>query len=133
MQTIVQGAEKDVTTPPPPPAATSSEAGRAFGVRTLWIAVVLALLVGAYAWYDVRRATQELRGDVAKRLVNVDAAVAQGRARDSDLANELRDAQAKLALLDARVAEFQSQQAALEALYRDLAPSRDELALSEVE
>jgi uroporphyrin-III C-methyltransferase len=45
----------------------------------------------------------------------------------------LRDAQAKLALLDARVAEFQSQQAALEALYRDLAPSRDELALSEVE
>jgi uroporphyrin-3 C-methyltransferase len=45
----------------------------------------------------------------------------------------LRDAQAKLALLDARVSEFQSQQASLEALYRDLAPSRDELALSEVE
>jgi uroporphyrin-3 C-methyltransferase len=31
------------------------------------------------------------------------------------------------------VSEFQSQQAALEALYRDLAPSRDELSLSEVE
>lgn len=133
MQTTVQGAEKDVTAPLPPPAVTSSEAARAFGVRTLWIAVVLALLVGGYAWYDLRRTTQELRADVAKRLVNVDAAAAQARARDSDLANELRDAQAKLALLDARVAEFQSQQAALEALYRDLAPSRDELALSEVE
>ena len=45
----------------------------------------------------------------------------------------LRDAQAKLALLEARVTESQSQQAALEALYRELAPSRDELALSEVE
>ena len=133
MQTTVQGAEKDVTAPPPPAAVASSEAARAFGVRTLWIAVVLALLVGGYAWYDLRRTTQELRADVAKRLVNVDAAIAQVRARDSDLANELRDAQAKLALLDARVAEFQSQQAALEALYRDLAPSRDELALSEVE
>ena len=45
----------------------------------------------------------------------------------------MRDAQAKLALLEARVAEFQSQQASLEALYRELAPSRDELALAEVE
>ena len=61
------------------------------------------------------------------------SAIAQSRARESDLANELRDAQAKLALLEARVSEFQSQQASLEALYRELAPSRDELALSEVE
>ena len=36
-------------------------------------------------------------------------------------------------LLEARIAESQSQQAALEALYRDLAPSRDEIALSEIE
>ena len=60
-------------------------------------------------------------------------ATALARARESDLANELRDAQAKLALLETRLAESQSQQAALEALYRELAPSRDELALSEVE
>ncbi|MGE5170534.1 MAG: uroporphyrinogen-III C-methyltransferase [Rudaea sp.] len=132
MQTTAQGADKDVTAPPPP-AARSGDAARAFGVRTLWIVVVLALLAGAYAWYGLSRATQELRGDVARRLVDVDAAVAQARTRESDLANAVRDAQAKLALLDARVAEFHSQQAALEALYRDLAPSRDELALSEVE
>jgi uroporphyrin-3 C-methyltransferase len=59
--------------------------------------------------------------------------VAQAKARESDLANELREAQAKLALLEARLAESQSQQASLEALYRELAPSRDELALNEVE
>jgi uroporphyrin-3 C-methyltransferase len=45
----------------------------------------------------------------------------------------LREAQAKLALLEARLSESQSQQASLEALYRELAPSRDELALNEVE
>jgi uroporphyrin-3 C-methyltransferase len=45
----------------------------------------------------------------------------------------LRDAQAKLALLEARLSESQSQQDSLEALYRELAPSRDELALNEVE
>ena len=49
------------------------------------------------------------------------------------LATELRDAQAKIALLEARLAESQAQQAALEALYRDLAPSRDEIALTEIE
>ena len=57
----------------------------------------------------------------------------RAKARESDLANELRDAQAKVALLEARLAESQSQQAALETLYRELAPSRDELALTEVE
>jgi uroporphyrin-3 C-methyltransferase len=99
----------------------------------LWILVLLAIAAGVYAWYTQSRDTQVLRGDIAQRLTAADAQVAQARARESDLANELRDAQAKLALLEARVAEFQSQQAALEALYRDLAPSRDELALSEVE
>ena len=55
------------------------------------------------------------------------------RRATSTLAAELRDAQAKLALLETRLAESQTQQAALEALYRDLAPSRDEIALTEVE
>jgi uroporphyrin-3 C-methyltransferase len=36
-------------------------------------------------------------------------------------------------LLESRLAESQTQQAALEALYRELAPSRDEWALTEVE
>src|SRR5207302_1575701 len=44
-----------------------------------------------------------------------------------------RDAQAKIALLENRLAESQTQQAALDALYRELAPSRDEWALTEVE
>jgi uroporphyrin-3 C-methyltransferase len=45
----------------------------------------------------------------------------------------LREAQAKLTLLESRLAESQNQQAALEALYRELAPSRDEWALTEIE
>lgn len=102
-------------------------------LRAVWIVVVLAILAAAYAWYTQNRDTQALRAEVAQRLTTADAQAAQARVRESDLANELRDAQAKLALLEVRVAEFQSQQAALEALYRDLAPSRDELALSEVE
>lgn len=131
MATTVSNGDDDVAAPRAAPPSGGPR--MAFGLRALWTIVVLAIVAGLYAWYDQRQITQALRGDVAQRLSTADAAAAQSRERDSDLANELRDAQAKLALLEARVAEFQSQQAALEALYRDLAPSRDELALSEVE
>ena len=97
------------------------------------LVVVALAAAGAFAWQDARRASDALKLDVAQRLAAADAALAQSRAKDADLGNELRDAQAKIALLEARIAESQSQQAALETLYRDLAPSRDELALNEVE
>jgi uroporphyrin-3 C-methyltransferase len=96
------------------------------------VALILAVL-GVVAWIDARREGQALRSEVAQRLTNTDAALAQAKTTQSDLANALRDAQAKIALLEARLAESQSQQAALETLYRELAPSRDELALTEVE
>ncbi|MFO1317456.1 MAG: uroporphyrinogen-III C-methyltransferase [Burkholderiales bacterium] len=98
----------------------------------LALAGVLAVAVAA-AWLDARDGQRTLRTDVAKRLGDADAALAQAKSRESDLANDLRDAQAKLALLETRLSESQAQQASLEALYRELAPSRDELALNEIE
>lgn len=100
-----------------------------------WIAVIalLAVIVGAAGWLDGRRTERDLRNEVAERLTAVEATTqATGKAQ-TDLATEMRDAQARTTLLEARIAESQAQQAALEALYRDLAPSRDEIALSEIE
>ena len=116
-----------------PPAAPATPGAR--GVRPWVFALVVLALVaaGVVGWQDARRRSDALRLDVAQRLTVADAALAQSRAKDADLGNELRDAQAKIALLEARIAESQSQQAALDTLYRDLAPSRDELALNEVE
>jgi uroporphyrin-3 C-methyltransferase len=130
MQTTLPDSQRDGSAAQ---TAAPSRAASAMSARALWFVVIVALLAGAYAWFVARRDTEALRVDVAQRLTTVDASAAQARARAADIANELRDAQAKLALLEARVGEFQSQQASLEALYRELAPSRDELALSEVE
>jgi uroporphyrin-3 C-methyltransferase len=93
------------------------------------LAVVAALAV----WLDARRTQQQLRTEVAQRLAGVESSTQSAAKAQTQLATDLRDAQAKVALLEARVAESQAQQAALEALYRDLAPSRDEIALSEIE
>jgi uroporphyrin-3 C-methyltransferase len=94
---------------------------------------VLAVAAAVAVWFDGMRTQQALRIEVAQRLSGVEAATqATGRAQ-TQLATDLRDAQGKIALLEARLAESQAQQAALEALYRDLAPSRDEIAISEIE
>ena len=122
----------------PPPVAQPSPgvAVTQSSLASRWLVLGIAaalLVVVVLAWLDARRDGQTLRSDVAQRLATSDAAVAQLRSQQSDLANSLRDAQAKIALLEARLAESQSQQAALETLYRELAPSRDELALTEAE
>lgn len=101
--------------------------------RGLALALAALLGVGAYAWYDLRRASDRLAVDAAQRLTAVEGTATTIKAREDQMAGELREALAKIALLEARISESQSQQAALEALYRDLAPSRDDLALNEVE
>jgi uroporphyrin-3 C-methyltransferase len=117
----------------PPPA--TGHAGARTGVTRRMFAVVAACLAVAVAvvWLDARRGSEVLRTEVAQRLDAIEAAgTAVGRAQEQ-FATDLRDVQAKATLLEGRLAESQTQQAALEALYRDLAPSRDEIALAEVE
>ncbi len=113
--------------PLPGPLAHPVSRGALLGLAALLAAAV------ALSWLTLRESQREMRTEVARRLTDADAALAQSKAREAALANDLRDAQAKLALLEARLAESQTQQASLEALYRELAPSRDEVALNEVE
>jgi len=121
------------------PLASASEphsAPRPAAAASRWLVAAIAVVLaaaGLLGWLDARRDANALRTDLAQRLASTDAALALAKSREADLSNDLRDAQAKLALLETRVGESQSQQAALETLYRDLAPSRDELAFTEIE
>ena len=129
--------------PPPPVAAGARPAddraawrtAKPGGVSRILVAGIAALAVAAAlaVWLDGRRTQQSLRTEVAQRLAGVETSTQAAGKAQTQLATDLRDAQAKITLLEARIAESQAQQAALEALYRDLAPSRDEIALSEIE
>jgi uroporphyrin-3 C-methyltransferase len=96
------------------------------------LAVLLAGVLAAVA-IGLRNDQHDLKLEVGQRLAQAEAAAAEARTRNAELANELREAQAKVALLETRVSESQTQQASLEALYRELAPSRDEVEMNEVE
>ncbi len=117
------------------PASGPASAARSDGLpqRLLWMVAVLLAVGLLLIWLDSRRAQQALRTEVAERLAAIESNTQTNTKTQAQLANDLRDAQAKLALLEARLQESQAQQAALEALYRDLAPSRDEIALTEIE
>jgi uroporphyrin-3 C-methyltransferase len=102
--------------------------------RSVVLAIVVVLLVAiAAVWLDARHDSRVLRTDIAQRLAAIESSATASKAAQTQLASDVRDAQAKLTLLETRLAESQAQQGALEALYRDLAPSRDEIALTEIE
>ena len=127
-------------TPPPDAPDANSVRGTSrherwpFSPGAMLVAVaVLALIAALVVWVDGRRTQQALRAEVAQRLGAIESQLQGAGKTQTQFATELRDASAKIALLEARVAESQTQQAALEALYRDLSPSRDEIALTEIE
>jgi uroporphyrin-III C-methyltransferase len=128
---IVQSVESGADATPMPPPVTPFAKPVSRGVAFL-VALVLAGVAGL-GWLDARSSADAKHADLMKRLVDEDAALAQAKVRDADQTGDLREAHAKLALLETRMVELQAQQASLEALYHDVAPSRDDILLTEVE
>jgi uroporphyrin-3 C-methyltransferase len=126
-QAVEPGMDAARMSPPATPFAKPVSRGVVF-----FVAFVLAGVVGL-AWFDARNSADALRSEVTRRLTDEDAALSQAKVRDTDQSGDLREAHAKLALLETRMVELQAQQASLESLYHDIAPSRDDILLTEVE
>jgi uroporphyrin-3 C-methyltransferase/uroporphyrinogen III methyltransferase/synthase len=93
---------------------------------------VLAVLLAAQAWSSHSR-INSLRADVAHALQKDSQMAADTSALARDVAEQAKQLQVKVGVLESRQLEAQSQQAALEQLYQDLSKNRDEWALSEIE
>jgi uncharacterized protein HemX len=97
------------------------------------VVAVIAMLVAALGWWDQRRQFEAVREELAQRLRAADTEAREARAAAKEAVEGTRDAQARIGALDARVAESASQQAALESMYQEVARSRDDWVLAEVE
>lgn len=118
----------------PPPAAAPSRPHASHG--PLWIALmlaVLALAVAAWSWSDSRERIRDLKAELGRRLAEAGQVTSETRllARNAD--DAMRQANEKLAQLEAQLATSQQQQLSLEALYKDLSQGRDQWALAEIE
>lgn len=125
-------AASSTAAPPPPvtPAATASG-----GTSRLLPWLLLALVAGLFAWqwFETRGRLAETQQELARRLAEVDTTTKESQLLARQAQDQVLAARASLETLDGRLSESQSQQAALENLYQDLARNRDEWALSEIE
>lgn len=133
MQTENMSERSDDRTPlpvKPGPARPSPRSG--FAVAALGLALVAAAVAG-WQWFDVHRTVLALQQDMSRRFSDSDARVRDTRSLASQSRDGLRDAEARLGQLEARMVETQNQRVALESLYQDLSRSRDELTLAQIE
>lgn len=102
--------------------------------RNPWLLVaLLALALAGWQWLETRWRLSETQQELARRL-------GEGAANNQESRNAARQAQEQVVLLQAKVAgletnlgEFQGQTVALQKLYQDLAMSRDDATLLEIE
>jgi uroporphyrin-III C-methyltransferase len=99
----------------------------------IWIFAIIVIVVMAWQWYDTRTQIGDLQHELAKRLADADALGKETRHLATEGTEAGRRLDTKLSLLEAKLAESQSQQVALEALYQELTRTRDEATLEEVE
>ena len=127
------GASAEASPPARTPPSEKSFADR-FAAVTPWVVVaVLALLVAGWQAYDTRTRLSGTQKELARRLSASEAAVAKNQGLVQAGQEQVGRLQDKVDELENRLAESQSQQAALEKLYQDLARGREEWVLAEIE
>jgi uroporphyrin-3 C-methyltransferase/uroporphyrinogen III methyltransferase/synthase len=121
------------TPPPPAPPPQSEESFAELLQRPLTrVVIVFLLLLGALAWSTHNRMTH-LRQEMARSLQKGEATNNETIALARQVQEQSKELQGKVAALESRQSEAQSQQLALEQLYQDLSKNRDEWALAEIE
>ena len=106
---------------------------RVADINFAMVIAVLAMIFGVWQWYDYRQRLKTVEHKLAERLAVYDARNKEIQAVAKDANESTRAATARLTLLDNKLTESQNQQIALEALYQELARSRDEWTLAEIE
>ena len=98
----------------------------------IMIAVICAIILG-WQWFDTRNQIAKLQIELASRLASAESYNQESRQRASRALDAERAADARLSILERKMADSQNQQVALEQMYQELARNRDESTLAEIE
>ncbi|PKO38654.1 MAG: hypothetical protein CVU31_18600 [Betaproteobacteria bacterium HGW-Betaproteobacteria-4] len=99
-----------------------------------WPFVALAALaLAGWQWFDTHQKLQQVEQQVSQKLADFDTGDKEDRGAQKQSREQVEALQAHLGAIDGKIAEFQARSDNLQALYQDVARSREELALIEVE
>lgn len=121
------------TSGPASPAASQGEAGSTTPNRILTAAIAVFAVLLLAQWWIGHNQMSDLREDVAQRLRSGESAFTETRVLLKSLQDDMKEVQAKVNVIEGRQSEAQSQQLALEQLYHELARTRDDWTLAEIE
>lgn len=125
--------------PPPESIVPASERPAQAGTPRVGlggIAFVLSVIAVAgmgWLWFYQHAQLDTLRQELARKLADADTQNKESRLISQQVREATQEATVKIGVLEAKLAESQSQQIALEALYQDLSRNRDEWAFAEIE
>ncbi len=105
-----------------PPAVLLAAALAAF-------AIVLSLAV----WWESRDVRQDLTQTLGAKMAELDKQGRETTSRNDALLRDSKDAQNRIAQLEAKLAEYQNQRVAIEEMTRDLARAPEDWLLAEIE
>lgn len=98
----------------------------------LVLALIVILVLGAALWRQ-QRLVEAIGRESATRFTDIETTARDAQMRSSQALSTTQGNTDKLAVLESKVLESQSQQAALEQLYQELSRGEDEWTLIEVE
>jgi uroporphyrin-3 C-methyltransferase len=125
-----QPAEQPAQTPAPTPAPRKAASLWRIAAAVLAVAVLAASVA---AWLDARNRIGATQEELARRLRDIETDAREARASARQAQESMREALGRLGAVEGKLADAQSQQVALEALYQELSRNRDEWQLAEIE
>ena len=118
---------------PDPSAAAPVSRFKTWLKQPLGLAALAMLLLALLVWAGAVLMMGDFRDDLARRFADVETQARDGRTLARQNQEVIAALQAKVGVLEANLAQAQSQQVALDALYQEFLRSRDERLLSEIE
>ncbi|HSQ03300.1 MAG TPA: uroporphyrinogen-III C-methyltransferase, partial [Burkholderiales bacterium] len=125
--------EAPLTPSEPPASRAERRTGFSWTAAIALLVALFTLAIAAWQWFDERVQLETLRQELAKKLADADLQTRESRVVSQQVREATQQAQVKIGVLEAKLAESQNQQIALETLYQELSRNRDEWAYAEIE
>ncbi|MFZ2541402.1 MAG: uroporphyrinogen-III C-methyltransferase [Gallionella sp.] len=103
------------------------------GIGITQLTLVVLVVVFLWQWLDGHRIISDMQQQLAKKIAEMDVSSKANQLLLAQSQDQVRELYSKVAMLEARNAEVQSQRGALDNLYSDLSVTRDETLLAEIE